>query len=34
MGKVLVHGVAVRPGHPVIMGLLHADSATGRPAGQ
>jgi putative molybdopterin biosynthesis protein len=32
MGNVLVHGVAVRPGHPVIMGILHADTSTGRPA--
>jgi putative molybdopterin biosynthesis protein len=32
LGSVLVHGVAVRPGHPVIMGMLHANTATGRPA--
>jgi putative molybdopterin biosynthesis protein len=32
LGNVLVHGVAVRPGHPVIMGLLSADAGTGRPA--
>ena len=32
MGSVLVHGVAVRPGHPVIIGLLGSDAATGRPA--
>jgi len=25
LGQVLVHGVAVRPGHPVILGMLHAD---------
>ena len=25
LGRVLVHGVAVRPGHPVILGMLHAD---------
>ncbi len=24
-GELLVHGVAVRPGHPVILGLLHHD---------
>jgi putative molybdopterin biosynthesis protein len=29
LGKVLVHGVAVRPGHPVILGLLE-----GEPQGQ
>ena len=23
MGELLVHGVAVRPGHPVVLGLLH-----------
>jgi putative molybdopterin biosynthesis protein len=23
LGKLLVHGVAVRPGHPVILGLIH-----------
>jgi putative molybdopterin biosynthesis protein len=32
MGRVLVHGVAVRPGHPVIMGILSADAGKGRPA--
>ena len=32
MGDVLVHGVAVRPGHPVIIGLLRGDTATGQPA--
>jgi putative molybdopterin biosynthesis protein len=25
LGKLLVHGVAVRPGHPVILGLIHRD---------
>ena len=24
LGKLLVHGVAVRPGHPVILGMLHS----------
>jgi putative molybdopterin biosynthesis protein len=24
LGELLVHGVAVRPGHPVILGMLHA----------
>lgn len=28
LGTLLVHGVAVRPGHPVILGILHVD---GRP---
>jgi putative molybdopterin biosynthesis protein len=32
MGSVLVHGVAVRPGHPVILGVLRDDTNTGRPA--
>ena len=27
LGELLVHGVAVRPGHPVIMGLLHSQTA-------
>jgi putative molybdopterin biosynthesis protein len=31
MGVVLVHGVAVRPGHPVIIGMLRADTATAYP---
>jgi putative molybdopterin biosynthesis protein len=26
-GEVLVHGVAVRPGHPVILGVLHTQTA-------
>ncbi len=25
LGKVLVHGVAVRPGHPVILGMIHRE---------
>ncbi len=25
LGEVLVHGVALRPGHPVILGMLHLD---------
>jgi putative molybdopterin biosynthesis protein len=25
LGELLVHGVAVRPGHPVILGMLHPD---------
>ncbi len=25
LGELLVHGIAVRPGHPVIMGMLHVD---------
>ncbi len=28
LGELLVHGIAVRPGHPVIMGLLHVDRHT------
>jgi putative molybdopterin biosynthesis protein len=28
LGELLVHGVAVRPGHPVILGMLHAQAAT------
>jgi putative molybdopterin biosynthesis protein len=26
LGEVLVHGVAVRPGHPVILGMIHLES--------
>lgn len=26
LGTLLVHGVAVRPGHPVILGILHGES--------
>jgi putative molybdopterin biosynthesis protein len=25
MGEVLIHGIAVRPGHPVILGMVHAE---------
>ncbi len=25
LGELLVHGIAVRPGHPVILGMLHVD---------
>jgi putative molybdopterin biosynthesis protein len=32
IGNVLVHGVAVRPGHPVILGMLKADLAGCHPA--
>ncbi len=32
LGTLLVHGVAVRPGHPVILGLIEVkDDATGTP---
>ena len=31
LGKVLVHGVAVRPGHPVILGLINRQSSTLAP---
>jgi putative molybdopterin biosynthesis protein len=36
LGEVLVHGVAVRPGHPVILGMVRsrAAAATSQPAGQ
>jgi putative molybdopterin biosynthesis protein len=30
LGEVLVHGVAVRPGHPVILGVLKSPTAGGR----
>jgi putative molybdopterin biosynthesis protein len=30
LGEVLVHGVAVRPGHPVILGMINLDKAAGR----
>ena len=30
LGEVLVHGVAVRPGHPVIFGMLGASNDAGR----
>jgi putative molybdopterin biosynthesis protein len=29
MGRLLVHGVAVRPGHPVILGLIEASEGAG-----
>jgi len=32
LGSLLVHGVAVRPGHPVILGLLRSDVAGSHPA--
>jgi len=32
LGSLLVHGVAVRPGHPVILGLLRSDPAGRHPA--
>jgi putative molybdopterin biosynthesis protein len=28
LGTLLVHGVAVRPGHPVILGMIHAERPT------
>ena len=31
LGQLLVHGVAVRPGHPVILGLIHPKSAIQQP---
>ncbi|HKY53604.1 MAG TPA: substrate-binding domain-containing protein, partial [Anaerolineales bacterium] len=31
IGKLLVHGVAVRPGHPVILGLINRQSKTLAP---
>ncbi len=31
LGELLVHGVAVRPGHPVILGVLHVTGTDGRP---
>jgi len=30
LGEVLVHGVAVRPGHPVILGMIDLNKAAGR----
>jgi putative molybdopterin biosynthesis protein len=30
LGRVLVHGIAVRPGHPVIMGMVGGDEGQGR----
>jgi len=31
LGELLVHGVAVRPGHPVILGILNETSINGLP---
>jgi putative molybdopterin biosynthesis protein len=31
LGEVLVHGVAIRPGHPVILGMIDVKRADGRP---
>jgi putative molybdopterin biosynthesis protein len=33
LGELLVHGVAVRPGHPVILGLIHISDKSGTGAG-
>lgn len=33
LGQLLVHGVAVRPGHPVILGLIKKDAREGIDAG-
>jgi putative molybdopterin biosynthesis protein len=30
LGSLLVHGVAVRPGHPVIIGMIHKEGAEGQ----
>jgi putative molybdopterin biosynthesis protein len=30
LGELLVHGVAVRPGHPVILGLVHSNPPQGK----
>ncbi|MDD5371324.1 MAG: molybdopterin biosynthesis protein [Anaerolineaceae bacterium] len=32
LGELLVHGVAVRPGHPVILGMLGVEAGGGRKA--
>jgi putative molybdopterin biosynthesis protein len=34
LGRLLVHGVAIRPGHPVILGMLKSDSKDKKPACQ
>ncbi len=34
LGDLLVHGVAVRPGHPVILGMLHRSSSPVTPGSQ
>ncbi|MBM3123600.1 MAG: molybdopterin biosynthesis protein [Chloroflexi bacterium] len=31
LGSLLVHGVAVRPGHPVILGLIRRETKEGKP---
>ncbi|HTE86274.1 MAG TPA: molybdopterin biosynthesis protein, partial [Dehalococcoidia bacterium] len=31
LGRVLVHGVAIRPGHPVILGVVHGKPVIGLP---
>lgn len=31
LGEVLVHGVAVRPGHPVVLGMIHKNAGTQVP---
>ena len=31
LGMLLVHGVAVRPGHPVILGMVNRESENGKP---
>jgi molybdopterin molybdotransferase/putative molybdopterin biosynthesis protein len=32
VGTLAVHGVAVRPGHPVVLGVVHGDTSTGSGA--
>jgi putative molybdopterin biosynthesis protein len=32
VGTLAVHGVAVRPGHPVVLGVVHGDTAAGSGA--
>jgi putative molybdopterin biosynthesis protein len=34
LGRLLVHGVAIRPGHPVILGILKSESKDKKPARQ
>jgi putative molybdopterin biosynthesis protein len=31
LGKVIVHGVAIRPGHPVVLGIVESKSVIGIP---
>ena len=31
LGQLLVHGIAIRPGHPVVLGLAAADSGHSKP---